>query len=809
MCYAFAMSTIVYAARRIVTMNPSQPFATHVAVRDGRILGAGSLDSLKGWGKFELDERFKDKVILPGFVEGHSHAYEGGVWKFPYVGYFDRTSPEGKRSPGLKTLEEVVAALSAYEKTLPRDGSTLLAWGFDPIYFTGRRMNLADLDRVSTARPVLVLHSNFHVLNANTAVFDKAKITRQTNTHGIVKDERGGTTGELAEFTAKYLAYRAAGIELADVLSDEASTCGIARLAQLAGVTTATDLHNPLPASTVEGYVTASSSDDFPFRLLPAFAAASVPPAEGIPRLKALMKKNNDRLRFQLVKIVTDGSIQGLSARMRWPGYYDGTPNGVWNIGPDEIDRVVLACHRAGFQLHIHTNGDEASEVAIEAVERALATAPRWDHRHTLQHAQMADAGQFRRLKALGMCVNLFANHLFYWGDIHYARTLGPERAERMDACGTALATGVPFAIHCDAPVMPIGPLVHRLVCGQSADGVGPHAGRGGEDLRRRRVARDHAGRRLHAEARRGARQHRRRQARRLRHSRRRSAFGAARRAQGRRRLGHDAGRQDIRGAAHVSEPVPFTVIGGFLGAGKTTLLNRLLAGANGRRFAVLVNDFGVLDIDGRLIAGTRRRHDRAGERLRVLHHRRFAGLYPVHGAAREGRPAVRSYRCRGVRRRRSRPHRRSRRARSNGMSRNGVVVVVDAAQVRERGADRRVGDTVTRQLGVGRPAGPEQGRPRPGPRRRLARLAADAIGARPSSKHRPCRCFPRPAVRLDRYGGPAGEGTTDSFTSWSYEWPRAGRARNRAGDAAGRSRACCAPRASCASPTTPRAAAR
>src|SRR5580698_7742088 len=100
--YCGRMGTIVYTARRIVTMNPSNPFATHVAVRDGRILGTGTLDSLRGWGKFEPDERFKDKVILPGFVEGHSHAYEGGVWKFPYVGFFERTSPDGKRSPGLK-----------------------------------------------------------------------------------------------------------------------------------------------------------------------------------------------------------------------------------------------------------------------------------------------------------------------------------------------------------------------------------------------------------------------------------------------------------------------------------------------------------------------------------------------------------------------------------------------------------------------------------------------------------------------------------------------------------------------------------
>ncbi len=453
------MTITVYSARRIITMNPNRPFATHVAVRDGRILGTGSLEELKGWGnKVELDSRFADKVVLPGFVEGHSHAFEGGVWKFPYVGYFDRMSPDGSLAPGLKSIDEVVAVLSAHEKTLPK-GASLLAWGFDPIYFGGRRMDLADVDKISMDRPVVIIHSNFHVANANTAVLAKAGITRTTNVHGIVKDAKGEPTGELQEMAAKYMAYRAAGVEIAAVLSDEQAVWRFARVAQLAGVTTATDLHNELPDSTVDGYLKATASDDFPIRLLPAFAATAISPAEGVPRLQALVKKNNEKLRFQLVKIVTDGSIQGLSARMRWPGYYDGTPNGVWNVGPEDLDRVLLAYHREGFQVHIHTNGDEASEVGIEAVERALAVAPRWDHRHTLQHAQMADAGQFRRMKALGMCANLFANHLYYWGDIHYAKTLGPERAERMDACGTALATGVPFAIHCDAPVTPIGPL--------------------------------------------------------------------------------------------------------------------------------------------------------------------------------------------------------------------------------------------------------------------------------------------------------------------------------------------------------------
>ncbi len=55
----------------------------------------------------------------------------------------------------------------------------------------------------------------------------------------------------------------------------------------------------------------------------------------------------------------------------------------------------------------------------------------------------------------------------------------------------------------------------------------------------------------------------------------------------------------------------PLTVVGGFLGAGKTTLLNRLLAGARGR-YAVLVNDFGAINVDAGLVA------DHDGKTLRL-----------------------------------------------------------------------------------------------------------------------------------------------------------------------------------------------
>src|SRR5690606_14270094 len=104
-------------------------------------------------------------------------------------------------------------------------------------------------------------------------------------------------------------------------------------------------------------------------------------------------------LRFGVVKLVADGSIQGFTARLRWPGYYNppagAEKNGLWLIPPHNLKNIIKTYHDAGLTVHIHTNGDEATEVTLDAIEQVLEQSPRWDHRHTLQHCQMADAYQF------------------------------------------------------------------------------------------------------------------------------------------------------------------------------------------------------------------------------------------------------------------------------------------------------------------------------------------------------------------------------------------------------------------------------
>jgi len=211
---------------------------------------------------------------------------------------------------------------------------------------------------------------------------------------------------------------------------------------------------------------------------------------------------------------------------------------------------------------------------------------------------------------------------------------------------------------------------------------------------------------------------------------------------------------------------IPFTVIGGFLGAGKTTLLNRLLRADTGRRFAVLVNDFGALDIDSRLVVA----HggdtialangclcctigDSLVTTILALLERpdRFDHIVvEASGVADPGRIADLA-------------------VLDQRLVRDGVIVVVDAGSVRERSADRRVGDTITRQLAAAdllllnktdladdlallRGWLSTQS-PAPVLEARHADVAIDLL------------------FGLPRLGGAASAEAPDAFASWSYEW--------------------------------------
>lgn len=145
-----------------------------------------------------------------------------------------------------------------------------------------------------------------------------------------------------------------------------------------------------------------------------------------------------------------------------------------------------------------------------------------------------------------------------------------------------------------------------------------------------------------------------------------------------------------------MDQPIPVTVVGGYLGSGKTTLINHLLRNANGIRLAIMVNDFGDLPIDEDLIeassdeiislAGGCVCCSFGGDLVEAMTSLSRLNVKPDHvlletsGVALPGAVA-------------------STLSLLSGFTLEGVLVLADAETVRTLAADRFMGDTVERQL--------------------------------------------------------------------------------------------------------------
>ena len=326
----------IYPARVVRTMNPAHPTAAAVAVRGDLVLGVGTVDELATWGDHIIDPSFSDQVLLPGFVEAHSHSMAGGMWQFTYVGFFDRRDPNGKVWPGCKSTADVLERLREAEAALTDPADQLIAWGLDPIYLPGERLVAAHLDTVSEHRSIFVYHASGHLATANTALLRLSEITADSTTPGVVLGADGQPNGELQEPAAMSLA-ASAWRTMGRAFGSTEAKWAFAAEARNAGHTLVTDLGtSPLNNDrAVDNWFDTVNDPDFPARVMVAVGNAfggGADPGELARLALDLRDRSTDKLHFGIVKLILDGSIQGFTARISWPHYYtapDGHPEGV------------------------------------------------------------------------------------------------------------------------------------------------------------------------------------------------------------------------------------------------------------------------------------------------------------------------------------------------------------------------------------------------------------------------------------------------------------------------------------------------
>lgn len=457
----------VYRARKVITMDPGRPFAECVAIKDGRIVSTGTIETMQPWLKrysHRIDDTFAGKVIMPGFIDPHTHfAFSSSYLTMHYVGPIDSPGPQGINK-GLLTRAEVLAKLQEAADSDPDPDAPVIVWGLDPAS-QGGNLHRDELDTIKTKRPIWVISYAPHFIYLNSVALEKAKIPDSTNVHGVMRYPDGRLNGQFVELEAGRLAMGA----MREAIAVRGGADGIKRMADIArkaGVTTTAEMifGKGNFESEWKLYSQIVPEDDFPIRMglvSLELALHADHGAGGADFLLKAMKRSNDKLFFHGVKFLSDGSFPAMSLRLNFPGYLDGS-NGIRNDVPwDELHERMLPYWKAGIQIHCHANGDEAVDATLDALAKLQKLQPEFDHRFTIEHYCISTPDQARRLKALGGCASVNNYFVHYRSQLHSNEGFGPDRSEAVARLGSLEREGVIFALHSDYSLVlvPLHPL--------------------------------------------------------------------------------------------------------------------------------------------------------------------------------------------------------------------------------------------------------------------------------------------------------------------------------------------------------------
>lgn len=441
--------TAVYHNGTVITVDPGNPEATAVAVRDGRILAVGSLESVSAQaGDNAILHDLKGATMLPGFIDAHGHI---SFTAFNQASANVSSPPVGQA----KTVDDVVALLSQFAEENP-DDSWITGWGYDDSLLLERRHPTRhDLDKVSTNRPVAIRHVSGHFLACNTLCLERAGVSAATQNPqgGVYRREKDGMQPDgVIEESAMAPVFgvmpepdKARRLELLNKAQAYYASYGVTTVQDGAAGTSDIDLLRE-----------AAANGDVVLDIVAYPYAAYV--GDKLEQYAPSDYQNN--VKIGGFKIVLDGSPQGKTAWLTKP--YLHPPHGqeagylgYATLKDSQVQQYVERALGNGIQLLAHANGDAAADQLIAAVAAAAEKFAATDHRTVMIHAQTARDDQIDKMLELGMVPSYFSAHTFYWGDWHRDSVFGAQRAMRISPLRTSADRGLRYTTHNDTPIVP------------------------------------------------------------------------------------------------------------------------------------------------------------------------------------------------------------------------------------------------------------------------------------------------------------------------------------------------------------------
>jgi predicted amidohydrolase YtcJ len=465
----------IYKAKRFITMDESLPEASHVGVIGERIVSVGTRESMQAWcqGREVIhDERFIDKVVMPGFIDNHVHPFLGAlILPTEIIAPEDWRRPDGGVAKAARTAAEYRERLSAWIEACAGKEEWLITWGYQPMEHG--KLDRKALDELCPNHPLYIMHRSYHEVYMNSKALEKLDLSEAKNgKHSQIDWERGHffETGK-AVAQRKLMPY---------LMRKEWYHKGMGMLGQLClqgGITTIGDqlFGGVDPDYELDALKVEFEDKKVPLRVVNVMDARSFsnraagvsngPPdtpiawEQGVVAVEKIFSRETRQVKFsRAIKLFADGAMFSQLMVLNNPGYADGH-RGEWLMSPEVLKAGLATFWKAGFQIHVHVNGDGGMDSLLDAVSSAQLQQARSDHRLTVHHLGFHAASQTRRLAAMGILASVNPYYIHSLADTYSVFGLSGDRASQIVRAGSLVRAGVPVSFHSDYPMAPVEPL--------------------------------------------------------------------------------------------------------------------------------------------------------------------------------------------------------------------------------------------------------------------------------------------------------------------------------------------------------------
>jgi len=467
-----ASTVTIFTAKKVVTMERANPEATAVAVMGTRIVAVGSLAEVKaalGDRKFAVDDTFAAKVMLPGFIDQHLHPILGALTlSTEVIAPEDWVMPE-RTFKAAATPEEYLAKLKAAEAAMSNKNEWLFSWGYHNLWHG--KLDRATLDGISATRPIMVWQRSCHEFYLNSAAIKTLGLTEQSmQGQGDASRMFNWSEGHWWE-TGMNLIITPLIKVFATPQRFEFGLKQMIAYEHSKGVTAYCEPGALVTPDLLKLYLQILGDDDTPMYSYfivdgRGYIDRGVPAAEALADGEKLISANaSGKVAFfpKQIKLFADGAIISQLMQMKDPylgadGKPDPSHHGVWMTTPKNLEDRSKVYWDAGYQIHIHVNGDEGLEVLLGILERRMRENPRPNHRTVIVHFANSSEEQIGRIARLGAIISANPYYPVGFADKYTTVGLGPERADTMVRSGSVVQHHIPLSFHSDLPMAPSDP---------------------------------------------------------------------------------------------------------------------------------------------------------------------------------------------------------------------------------------------------------------------------------------------------------------------------------------------------------------